>query len=185
MSLAQLLVLFACSSAEQNSWCSFDVEQITVTQVSDFWACFGNSTGQGLVPVGSMGEDAVLGGEKIFNLCGCELCCVFIWPRGRRTGPAHFIGLHRHSYWCFRLKLCILNILVLHPLFYISDTHSMDTHIQGFRFDTMSWQASVSPAESISCFEQKTLRVGLVKHGLFDLTHYNQNPVIFSGNKPK
>lgn len=67
MSVVQLLVLFGGSSVEQNSWCSFDVEQ--VSHPSDFWARFGNSTGQGLVPAGSMAEDAVLGGEKIFNLC--------------------------------------------------------------------------------------------------------------------
>lgn len=38
-----------------------------VSHPSGFWACFGNSTSQGLVPVGSMSEDTVLGGGKKYS----------------------------------------------------------------------------------------------------------------------
>lgn len=72
----------------------------------------------------------------------------------------------------------------LHPLFHVSNTQNVDTHVYEFRFDTLSWQASVSPAENISCFEQNTLRVGLIKHGLFDWTGFWLQWVIFFGNEP-
>lgn len=58
-----LLIVFNCSTAEQNSWHTSNIQQVSVTQGTSGHP-LGIQSGQGLVPVGDMNETTFWGGKK-------------------------------------------------------------------------------------------------------------------------